>query len=309
MIKVDRITRKYGEQCAVDDVSFEISAGEIVGLLGHNGAGKTTIMKMITGYLEPTAGTVLVDGLDIADNRRKVQQRIGYLPENCPVYPEMTVIDYLLYIAALHGVDSSQQAAKVAAVLKRTGLEAKADQPIGNLSRGYRQRTGVAQAILHQPSILILDEPTNGLDPTQIQHMRALIADLAKSSTVIISTHILQEVQAVCDRVIILKDGRKALDARLEALQQGRRLLLSLSGSKDPMEHLQNVDGVAKVTPLAEPVAGGGVRLAVELRRDGDQQELAAEVARSLHDEGFRLFAMDFERRNLETVFSEISAQ
>ncbi|MCI5121887.1 MAG: ABC transporter ATP-binding protein, partial [Candidatus Electrothrix sp. AUS4] len=187
MIKVEHLTRKYGDFTAVDKVSFEIGQGEIVGLLGHNGAGKTTIMKMMTGYLEPTEGSIIVDGLDVGKDRRKIQKKIGYLPENCPVYPEMTVLDYLEYSATLHGVAAQDRPALIREAVARTALEAKATKQLATLSRGYRQRTGVAQAILHKPDILILDEPTNGLDPTQIQHMRTLIADLAKTSTVIIS--------------------------------------------------------------------------------------------------------------------------
>ncbi|MCI5219889.1 MAG: ABC transporter ATP-binding protein, partial [Candidatus Electrothrix sp. LOE2] len=190
MINVEHLTRKYGDFTAVDDVSFAIGQGEIVGLLGHNGAGKTTIMKMMTGFLEPTKGNITVDDLDVGRNRREIQKKIGYLPENCPVYPEMTVLEYLEYSAALHGVAEQDRPALIREAVARTALEAKATKPLSTLSRGYRQRTGVAQAILHKPDILILDEPTNGLDPTQIQHMRTLIRELAETSTVIISTHI-----------------------------------------------------------------------------------------------------------------------
>ncbi|MCI5221885.1 MAG: ATP-binding cassette domain-containing protein, partial [Candidatus Electrothrix sp. AR4] len=233
MIKVENLTRKYGDVTAVDTVSFEIDHGEIVGLLGHNGAGKTTIMKMMTGYLEPTEGCISVDGLDIGKDRRKIQKKVGYLPENCPVYPEMTVLDYLEYSAALHGIAKRNRPALIREAVERTALEAKATKQLSTLSRGFRQRTGVAQAILHKPGILILDEPTNGLDPTQIQHMRILIAELSKSATVIVSTHILQEVQAVCDRVIIIKDGGLALDSRLDELRQSSKLLISTDAETD----------------------------------------------------------------------------
>ena len=192
MITVQNITRKYDNFIAVDNVSFTIGQGEIVGLLGHNGAGKTTIMKMLTGYLEPTAGKITIGERLLNGDRRPIQEQIGYLPENCPVYPEMSVIDYLDYGASLHGVEKAKRQQMVLRAIERTALAEKAHQQIATLSRGYRQRTGVAQAILHDPKILILDEPTNGLDPTQIQQMRQLIRELAKQSTVIISTHILQ---------------------------------------------------------------------------------------------------------------------
>lgn len=310
MIKVDGITRKYGDFTAVDDVSFTISPGEIVGLLGHNGAGKTTIMKMITGYLEPTSGTITINGREIAADRRRIQREIGYLPENCPVYPEMTVIDYLDYAAALHGLSAEVRAPLIAAALARTELREKAIQPIATLSRGYRQRTGVAQAILHNPGILILDEPTNGLDPTQIQHMRTLITQLAKSSTIIISTHILQEVQAICDRVIIMKDGKKALDSRLDALQTEGRLMLSIEGEHhEAGEFLHELPGVGAVTPMvAGPQAGApGTTFALTLGEGEPRHLTAANIAHAVHEKGWRLYGMSFESRNLETVFAEIS--
>jgi ABC-2 type transport system ATP-binding protein len=207
MIQVEHLTRRYGDFTAVDDVSFRIQRGEVVGLLGHNGAGKTTIMKMMTGFLEPTGGSIRIDDLEIGRDTRAIQARIGYLPENCPVWPDMTVIDYLDYEATLHGVPAERRGRAVAEAIRRTALKEKADASINTLSRGYRQRVGVAQALLHSPDIIILDEPTNGLDPTQIRHMRELIRELATSATVIVSTHILQEVQAVCERVLILRAG------------------------------------------------------------------------------------------------------
>lgn len=170
MIQVENITRKYGYFTAVDDVSFTIRKGEIVGLLGHNGAGETTIMKMLTGYLEPTSGNITIDGLPIRENRSLIQKMIGYLPENCPIYPEMSILCYLDYSASLHGVSERDRAVLISEAVSRTALKEKATELIPTLSRGYRQRVGVAQAILHKPAILILDEPTNGLDPTQIQH-------------------------------------------------------------------------------------------------------------------------------------------
>ena len=230
MIEVEHLTRRYGDLTAVDDISFRIGNGEVVGLLGHNGAGKTTIMKMITGYLEPTGGSIRIDGRELGADPRPIQRRIGYLPENCPLWPEMTVIDYLDYQAALHGVPPARRSQAVARAIRRTELASKATAGIQTLSRGYRQRVGVAQALLHDPDIIILDEPTNGLDPTQILHMRELIAELANNATLIVSTHILQEVQAVCGRVLILRAGRLAVDARLDELQQAQGLLVSIRG-------------------------------------------------------------------------------
>jgi len=302
MIKVEHLTRKYGDFTAVDNVSFAIGHGEIVGLLGHNGAGKTTIMKMMTGYLEPTEGNISVDELEIGKDRRKIQKKIGYLPENCPVYPEMTVLEYLEYSAALHGVAKQDRPALVREAVARTALEAKATKQLATLSRGYRQRTGVAQAILHQPDILILDEPTNGLDPTQIQHMRTLIAELSKTSTVIVSTHILQEVQAICDRVIIIKDGAVALDAQVDGLQQSSKLLISTDAEADSaLELFQSFPQVASAA------AGRSQQFELQLEADADSKATAAALAKGIHEKDWQLFAMHFESRNLETVFAEIS--
>lgn len=299
MIKVESLSRNYGDYKAVDQVSFEIKKGEVVGLLGHNGAGKTTIMKMITGYLEPTAGIVQVDHLRIDRNMREIQSRIGYLPENCPVWPEMTVIDFLEYQAHLHGVKESKVQEAVVDAMRRTALKEKATATIETLSRGYRQRVGVAQAILHNPDIIILDEPTNGLDPTQIFQMRQLIRNLAKTSTVILSTHILQEVQAVCERVLIMRSGKLAVDARIEDLQSDGLLRVTLD-SAEAASCLQSIDGVADVKIVEE----GQERASYLLRCDST---LAPKVASAISHAGHRLYELSPEIRNLETVFAEVN--
>lgn len=312
MIRIKNVTRKYGSFKAVDNVSMTIQSGEIVGLLGLNGAGKTTIMKMITGFLEPTEGTIVVNGKEIGTDRLAIQRDIGYLPENCPVYPDMTVVEYLDYMASLHGLSEGQRAPLVVAAIGRTGLREKAFQSIATLSRGFRQRTGVAQAILHEPDILILDEPTNGLDPTQIQHMRTLITDLAKSSTVIVSTHVLQEVQAICDRVIILKNGEKALDARLDELQTEGRLLVQLGGKHDdPRPLIASCPGVTStlLDSHSQMMQAKSARnCAVTIAAGWDRGETAAQIASLLQENGYRLYGMQFEARSLEKVFAEISA-
>jgi ABC-2 type transport system ATP-binding protein len=302
MINVEKLTRKYGDFTAVNNVSFEISPGEIVGLLGHNGAGKTTVMKMMTGYLEPTAGDIRIDGLSISSARQKIQQKIGYLPENCPVYPEMSILEYLDYCAALHGIAEKDRPALIREAVERTALAAKATEQIATLSRGYRQRVGVAQAILHKPDILILDEPTNGLDPTQILQMRGLINELAKTSTVIISTHILQEVQAVCDRVIIIKNGQVALDARLDELRQSGRLLISTGAEEGKALRL-----FSSLPQVAKAAAAGKNGFALELKNGADSREAAAAAAKAVHEQSWPLYALYFETRTLETVFAEIS--
>ncbi len=304
MITVNGLTRTYGEFTAVDNVSFEIKQGEIVGLLGHNGAGKTTIMKMLTGFLEPTDGSIVIDGLDIRQEREAIQKKIGYLPENCPVYPEMTVIDYLDYAAALHGVPEEERLSRVREAIHKTELSEKATQPINTLSRGYRQRVGVAQALLHHPNILILDEPTNGLDPSQVQHMRDLIRESAKEATVILSTHILQEVQAVCDRVIIIRAGKKVLDATMEELRSAHRLLVTVDGEPAKVDSaLKGIEAVRSVERLPDEGKHQNYALAFQ-DREGVERS-APKVASALVEQGCALYAMRPEERSLEAIFLE----
>lgn len=305
MIEVHHLSRHYGALKAVQDVSFSINTGEIVGLLGHNGAGKTTIMKMLTGYLEPSAGTIRIDGLDIAEQRRAAQRQIGYLPENCPLYPEMTVLDSLDYQASLLGLTPAQRPAAIRRAVERTELGAKATATIGTLSRGYRQRVGVAQAILHEPRILILDEPTNGLDPAQIQHMRALVRELARDATLIISTHILQEVEAVCGRVLIMRGGQLALDSRLDALGQQPRLVVTLACAPDvALPVLHALDGITAAALLdADDL---GYRFALET---ADAQTVAPRVARAACEHGWSLLGLERERHDLEALFGAVTLE
>jgi ABC-2 type transport system ATP-binding protein len=300
MIQVKHLTRRYGDFIAANDVSFTIGRGEIVGLLGHNGAGKTTIMKMLTGFLEPTAGTIDIDGLQIGRDTSSIQSRIGYLPENCPVWPEMSVIDYLDYQATLHGLPESQRKSAIAKAIRRTALKEKATAQIETLSRGYRQRVGVAQAILHDPDIVILDEPTNGLDPTQIRHMRDLIHELAQNATVIVSTHILQEVQAVCERVLILRTGRLVVDAQINELQQHGALLVTVDG--DAMSTLTSLDGVKQVSELEEDTTHRHYRVEA-------QPGIAPHVAQAIMNAGLALHEITTERHDLETVFAQVNEE
>jgi ABC-2 type transport system ATP-binding protein len=308
MIKVDHLTRLFGDVIAVDDISFEIGRGEILSLLGHNGAGKTTIMKMLTGFLEPSGGSIAIDGLDMETRRSAIQHRIGYLPENCPLYTEMAVIGYLEYAASLHKIPEKERNAKVREAIARTELAPKAMDRINTLSRGYQQRVGVAQAILHSPKIIILDEPTNGLDPSQIFQMRALIKELARNATVIISTHILQEVQAICDRVIIIRNGKKYLDARLEDLRQANRLLVAIDAEPDRAKPMFDaIEGVAAFKVLSSE----NCRFRYALVIDGKDHAInvAPAVAKAVVDNGSRLFSLSQESRDLETIFGEMSAQ
>ncbi|KFZ36045.1 multidrug ABC transporter ATP-binding protein [Shewanella mangrovi] len=300
MIKAEHLSRSYGEFTAVDDVSFHIDRGEVVGLLGHNGAGKSTIMKMLTGYLEPTQGSIHIDGLQVGLETQAIQAKIGYLPENCPVWPDMTVIDYLEYQAMLHGVVAPLRSRAVAAAIRCTALREKATAPIQTLSRGYRQRVGVAQALLHQPDIIILDEPTNGLDPTQILQMRQLIKELAKTATVIISTHIMQEVQAVCERVLIMRRGQLVVDARMDQLQTHQGLSLCLD--RDATTALRQIDGIASLQQ--RPSNDGRWYCNID-----SATELAPTIANAVCQAGFQLYALEPRKRDLETVFAEVNRE
>lgn len=296
MIEADQLTRRYGDFLAVAGVSFSIQPGEIVGLLGHNGAGKTTIMKMLTGYLEPSSGTVRVDGVDVEQDRLTVQTQLGYLPENLPLYPEMSVSDYLAFTAQLRGVEPKPA---VQRAIRATELEEKALEPISTLSRGFKQRVGVAQAILHEPKFLILDEPTNGLDPGQTQHMRDLIQRLSEHATVILSTHIMQEVDAICNRALILRNGELVLDERLQDLKKSNQLRLRCGAAPGLAELLGRVPEVSR----AEAATDGSWRLTVA----GTLDAAAEGVARAVVEAGVALHEIGAIVRDLETVFREVN--
>lgn len=298
MIEAAGLTRRYGDFCAVSDVSFAIEQGEIVGLLGHNGAGKTTIMKMLTGYLEPSSGSVSVDGVAVERQPLVVQKRLGYLPENLPLYPELSVVDYLAYAAQLRGVEPRTAVAKAIAA---TELEEKALDPIATLSRGFKQRVGVAQAILHTPRFLILDEPTNGLDPSQTQHMRELIQKLAQTATVILSTHIMQEVDAICDRAIILRGGKLVLDERLADLQVSNRYRVRTAPGRDLAGLLARDSAVAQ----AQDEGQGSWIVTVS----GDMDAATGSLAQHVTGAGWPLFELGVVKRDLETVFREVNEE
>jgi ABC-2 type transport system ATP-binding protein len=311
MLEITALSRSYGPFKAVDDVSFTIGQGEIVGLLGHNGAGKTTIMKMLSGTLEPDAGSITFNGLDPIVDPKTVQQTLGYLPESLPVYPEMLVVDYLDYAAALKGIDASQRRAEITRVVHETDILSKLLEPISTLSRGYKQRVGVAQAILGKPSLLILDEPTNGLDPSQTEQMRHLIQALARSATVILSTHIMQEVDAVCDRVLILRHGKLVVDAKLEELRDSKELrLLTSMDRKSAEENLTKVEGVREVQagPEDETSKDGKIlSYRLKLTDAADANQVSALVARAIHAAGADLYRLQPEQHDLETLFREVN--
>ncbi len=311
MLEVHQITRQYGAFTAVDQVSFTIDTGEIVGLLGHNGAGKTTIMKMISGYLEPNHGSITIDGIDLAKDPARVQQGLGYLPENLPIYPEMTVADYLDYSAALKGLKEPVKTTEIKRAIAATDIGAKLLDPIATLSRGYKQRVGVAQAILGQPKLLILDEPTNGLDPEQTQHMRQLIRDIAKEATVILSTHIMQEVDAICSRVLMLRAGELVVDAKLQALRQSDHLLLETSLPADAIQVMAGISGVKKVSFVdTQNVTGKkspAITYRIALDSQVDWRPVVAAISKAVLDAHHDIYCLQPEQRDLETLFHEVN--
>lgn len=304
MLKVENLTRRYGSFLAVESVSFSVSKGEIVGLLGHNGAGKTTIMKMLSGFLEPSSGSAEVDGHHIQNDLKAVQKVLGYLPETLPLYPEMTVAEYLNFSADLKGLRDGEKTTEILRVTESTDLREKFLSPISNLSRGYKQRLGVAQAILGNPSLLILDEPTNGLDPEQTQHMRSLIRDIAKNATVILSTHIMQEVDALCSRVLMLHSGKLALDAQLDELRASNSVLVESTLDPIRAKSMENLSGVESISVIA--TADGSSTYRVTTNASAELKNLSASIANEISHQKEALFLLKPELRDLETLFKEV---
>jgi ABC-2 type transport system ATP-binding protein len=255
-IRIENLSKRYGPQTAVDKISFEVKAGEILGFLGPNGAGKSTSMKMITGYLGIGEGDVFINELSVRDQGPELKRHIGYLPENNPLYLDMPVIDYLEFCAVLQGVNKENIPARIRTMVSVCGLNAEKHKKIGELSKGYRQRVGLAQAMIHDPEILILDEPTTGLDPNQIVEIRQLIRQLGKAKTVILSTHILPEVEATCDRILIINKGKIVADGTAESLRKqasGRELIkvrIEDGNGKDIQEALNRLPTVEQVAAI-----------------------------------------------------------
>ncbi|MEW6520119.1 MAG: ATP-binding cassette domain-containing protein [Thermodesulfobacteriota bacterium] len=305
MIDVRNLCKSYDEVPALDQVSFAVQDGEVIGLLGPNGAGKTTLMKILTGFLQPDAGSAHIAGLDVLDQCAAIQQLIGYLPENAPLYPELTVQSYLRLIADLRQIPAEMQQQRISEAVLSTGLADRLTMPIGSLSKGFRQRVGLAQAILHQPRLLILDEPTNGLDPTQIAEVRHLIRKLARQSTVIISTHILSEVEATCDRAIIIIRGRIKADARLAdlAATSSARLTLETGDAEGPGRILAGLPDAEQVR--WEQQEKGRISFLIKAGRDRDLCPLIFGLAK---EHGWPLCELQREVRTLEAVFNELAA-
>lgn len=257
-IKVENLTKYYGEQKAVDNISFEIKTGEVIGFLGPNGAGKSTTMKMMTGYMAPSEGRVIIEGIDVGEEPLAIKRKIGYLPEHNPLYTDMTVIDYLRFCAEIQGMDRSLTDDRIREMVRLCGLDAEKHKRINELSKGYRQRVGLAQSIIHDPEVLIFDEPTTGLDPNQIIEIRKLIKKLGKEKTVILSSHILSEVEATCDRILIINKGKIVADGTSETLRKqaaGEEILkvqIETIAGESAEAGLRSIASVESVKKLAE---------------------------------------------------------
>jgi ABC-2 type transport system ATP-binding protein len=310
-IAVRNLTKLYDGQAAVNDISFDVSTGEILGFLGPNGAGKTTTMKIITCFMPPNSGTVEVDGLNISDHSLEVRKKIGYLPELNPLYMDMNVLDYLAYSAELHGITGAPAQQRIREMVGVCGLEEVRHKDIGELSKGYRQRVGLAQAMIHDPDVLILDEPTSGLDPNQIVEIRNLIRQLGRAKTVILSTHILSEVQATCDRVIIINDGKIVANGSPDQLQRqfhgGEGLTVEMKSSvKDPLEEitpkLRILAYVNNVTLSSHE--GQITRFDINVDRGQDVREAVFRLAVS---EGWVILEMNRKITSLEEVFHKLT--
>ncbi len=299
MIEVDRLSKRYQTVDAVDRLSFRVGRGEIVGLLGPNGAGKTTTMRMLTTFLSPTSGRAVLAGHDVLDDPLEVRKRVGYLPENVPLYPEMRVREYLKFRAELKDVPRSKRRAAIDDVLHRCRLEDVESRILGHLSKGYRQRVGLAEAMIHDPDILILDEPTSGLDPIQIREVRALIRELGDRHTILLSTHIMSEVEAVCGRVIMIVRGRVALDDQLDRIRTEGAIVLEARGAAAAIRKaVEAVAGVARVA--AEPPRGDVARFEIRTRDGVDVREA---IARTVVAGGWGLLHLDRQRSTLEERF------
>ena len=308
MIEVEHLTKRYGAHTAVDDISFTVEDGCIYGLLGPNGAGKSTTMNILTGYLSATAGTVKVAGHDIAEEPLEAKKAIGYLPEQPPLYPEMTVREYLLFVAELKGVKhKKERAPMVETAMGRTGLQPVQNRLIRNLSKGYRQRVGIAAALLGEPKVIILDEPTVGLDPAQVIEIRGLIHDLGRTHTVILSSHILSEVQTVCDRVLIISAGKLVAQGTPEELagQLAARGTLSATAQGSREEVLAAAGQVEGLTGLHITAEKGGEVSFTAVCEGGS--DLRGELSLALAKAGCPVLSLSTDSMSLEDVFLQLT--
>lgn len=304
MIKVENLTKKYGDFVALDNVSFEMQEGEVIGVLGPNGAGKTTLLRILVMFLEPTSGKVEIDNLDLGNPlyQQEIKSKIGYLPENAPLYEDMTVWEYLSFTGKMQGIKKNDLNEKILNVLEKCGLKDKQDTEISILSKGYRQRVGIAQALIHDPKIVILDEPTTGLDPNQRIEIRDLIKEIGKSKTVILSSHVLSEVQATCSRILIINKGKIVADDTPERLENKNRSQAMINAEVDELgvnivPRLKLVEGIREVE-----INGNRIIVTTTLEFD-----LRKDIAKIIVEENSGLLELTRKQANLEDVFIELT--
>lgn len=310
MIEVENLTKKYGSHVAVDNLSFRVERGMIYGFLGPNGAGKSTTMNMMTGYIAATSGTVKINGYDILKNPEQAKKSIGYLPELPPVYPDMTVYEYLRFVAELKKVKKNERQVQIEDVMKQTQIEDVKGRLIKNLSKGYKQRVGLAQAIIGYPEVIILDEPTVGLDPKQIIEIRELIRELAKKHTIILSSHILSEVSAVCDHIMIISKGRLVAsdtpEGLMTLLKGGRQMKLSVLGEQSKVEELLRSMESVKDFSMQPPRAEGMVSVNI---RTEDTEDIRVELFHRLAAADMPIMELSLSEKSLEDVFLELTGE
>ncbi len=298
-VEVRNLTRLYHTQRAVSDISFSVNRGEVIGFLGPNGAGKSTTMKIITGYLAPSSGTAKVMGLDVMEHTREVRRHIGYLPEHNPLYHDLYIHEFLEFSGSLYGLKGNALHKRITEMVEVCGLTPEQNKKIEALSRGYRQRVGLAQALLHDPEVLILDEPTSGLDPNQLTEIRNLIREVSKDKTVILSTHIMQEVEAICDRVIVIRSGEIVANDTLAVLMRGSGLPVIIAEFSAPVavEVFQSLPGIEQVTEQDD--------LTIRIISSG--QDLRQEIFRLAAEKNLPLVGLKNEAQNLEQIFRELT--
>ncbi|MGE0697759.1 MAG: ABC transporter ATP-binding protein [Hyphomicrobiaceae bacterium] len=310
LVEADRLRKTFGHITAVDEISLTVAKGEVLGFLGPNGAGKSTTMKMLTGFLEPDSGSARICGVSVSERPKEAKARLGYLPEGAPAYGDMTPSSFLRFIAEVRGFDGAAKAERVAKAIARTGLEGVVDQQIETLSKGFKRRVGLAQAILHDPAVLIMDEPTDGLDPNQKHHVRSLIQEMAKDKAIIVSTHILEEVEAVCTRAVVIDRGRIVADGTAEQLQRRMpyhnavAIRVDAGRAEAVAGALATLSLVASVERL--PAANGLVQLRA-LPKDGAM--IATEVATLLSERSLPVAELYVERGRLDEVFRKITSE
>ena len=312
MIEVSNLSKHFGTFKAVDDISFSIPTGQIIGLLGPNGAGKSTTMRMITGYIKPTSGLIKIDGMNIEENAVECKRKTGYMPESAPLYGEMIVEDYLTYVAQMQGQNPAE---KVPLLCRECGLKEVMHKNISELSRGYRQRVGLAHALMNDPEILILDEPTSGLDPNQITEVRALIKEIGKTRTVIISTHILGEVEMLCDRVIIISGGKLVADSPVKELRErygtSASVYIQAGGctEEELTQVLNRVDYAGAVTKENGESITGEEKTASVLVSVKENKEIRPLIAKAVTEAGFKLYELSIRRNSLEDIFHTLTEE